>query len=298
MDGCALALRIPGSEKDLIRLGRSMMRRNARIKRDAFLADIGTRPLIMGILNITPDSFFDGGRYLTCGAALGRVRQMVVDGCDIVDIGAEATRPEAETIDEAEELARLDRVLEEIAILDVPVSIDTTKSAVAARALSLGAVLVNDVWGLQKNPRMADIVAEAEAAVVIMHNRAEKDENLDIIADIRRFFERSLSIAARAGIPKQRTILDVGIGFAKTSRQNRDAIVRLGELNDYGLPIMVGASRKQFLGSLTGDGVEGTLVGSLAASLSAVAAGAAMLRVHDVKEHAVALRVLQAMRGT
>jgi dihydropteroate synthase len=275
-----------------------MMRRNARIKRDAFLADIGTRTLIMGILNITPDSFFDGGRYLAGGAALGRVRQMVVDGCDIVDIGAESTRPEAETIDEAEELARLDRVLEEIGILDVPVSIDTTKSAVAARALSLGAVLVNDVWGLQKNPRMADIVAEAEAAVVIMHNRAEKDENLDIIADIRRFFERSLSIAARAGIPKQRTILDVGIGFAKTSRQNRDAIVRVGELNDYELPIMVGASRKQFLGSLTGDGVEGTLVGSLAASLSAVAAGAAMLRVHDVKEHAVALRVLQAMRGT
>lgn len=275
-----------------------MMRRNARIKRDAFLAHIGTRPLIMGILNITPDSFFDGGCYLAGGAALGRVRQMVVDGCDIVDIGAESTRPEAETIDEAEELARLDRVLEEIVILDVPVSIDTTKSAVAARALSLGAVLVNDVWGLQKNPRMADVVAEAEAAVVIMHNRAEKDEDLDIIADIRRFFERSLSIAARAGIPKQRTILDVGIGFAKTSRQNRDAIVRLSELNDYGLPIMVGASRKRFLGSLTGDGVEGTLVGSVAASLSAVAAGAAILRVHDVKEHAVALRVLQAMRGT
>ncbi|MGA8396264.1 MAG: dihydropteroate synthase [Pseudolabrys sp.] len=182
---------------------------------------------------------------------------MVVDGCDIVDIGAESTRPEAEAIDEAEELARLDRVIAEFAALDVPVSIDTTKSAVAARALSRGAVLVNDVWGLQKDPRMADTVAEAEAAVVIMHNRAEKDKNLDIIADIRRFFERSLSIAARAGIPKQRTILDVGIGFAKTSRQNRDAIVRLSELNDYGLPIMVGASRKRFLGSLTGDGVEG-----------------------------------------
>jgi dihydropteroate synthase len=222
---------------------------------------------------------------------------MVVDGCDIVDIGAESTRPEAEAVNEAEELARLDRVLEEVATLDVPVSIDTTKSAVAARALSLGAVLVNDVGGLQKDPRMADIVAEAEAAVVIMHNRTEKDENLDIIADIRRFFERSLSIAARAGIPKQRTILDVGIGFAKTSRQNRDAIVRLSELNDYGLPIMVGASRKRFLGSLTGDGVEGTLVGSLAASLSAIAAGAAILRVHDIEEHAVALRVLQAMRG-
>jgi dihydropteroate synthase len=253
-------------------------------------------PAIVGILNVTPDSFFDGGRYTAGGATLARVRQMVVDGCDIVDIGAESTRPEAQAIDEAEELTRLDRVLEEIATLDVPVSIDTTKPAVAARALSLGAVLANDVWGLQKDPRMADIVAEA--AVVIMHNRAEKDENLDIIADIRRFFERSLSIAARAGIPKQHTILDVGIGFAKTSRQNRDAILRLRELSDYGLPIMVGASRKRFLGSLTGDGVEGTLVGSLTASLSAITAGAAILRVHDVEAHAVALRVLRAMRGT
>ena len=274
-----------------------MMHRNARMKRDAFLADIGARPLIMGILNVTPDSFFDGGRYLAGGVALARAQQMVVDGCDIIDIGGESTRPEAEAIDDVEELARLERVLEGIVTLDVPVSIDTTKSAVAARALSLGAVLVNDVWGLQKDPRMADIVAEAEAAVVIMHNRIEKDENLDIIADIRRFFERSLSIATRAGIPKQRTILDVGIGFAKTSRQNRDAIVRLSELSDYGLPIMVGASRKRFLGSLTGDGVEGTLVGSLATSLSAIGAGAAILRVHDVKEHAAALRVLQAMRG-
>jgi len=274
-----------------------MMHRNARMKRDAFLADIGARPLIMGILNVTPDSFFDGGRYLAGGVALARAQQMVVDGCDIIDIGGESTRPEAEAIDDVEELARLERVLEGIVTLDVPVSIDTTKSAVAARALSLGAVLVNDVWGLQKDPRMADIVAEAEAAVVIMHNRVEKDENLDIIADIRRFFERSLSIATRAGIPKQRTILDVGIGFAKTSRQNRDAIVRLSELSDYGLPIMVGASRKRFLGSLTGDGVEGTLVGSLATSLSAIGAGAAILRVHDVKEHAAALRVLQAMRG-
>jgi dihydropteroate synthase len=150
-----------------------MMRRNARMKRDVFLADIDTRPLIMGILNVTPDSFFDGGRYIAGGATLARVRQMVVDGCDIVDIGAESTRPEAQAIDEAEELTRLDRVLEEIATLDVPVSIDTTKSAVAARALSVGAVLVNDVWGLQKDPRMADIVAEVKAAVVIMHNRAE-----------------------------------------------------------------------------------------------------------------------------
>jgi len=274
-----------------------MMRPDARIKRDAFLANIGTRSLIMGILNVTPDSFFDGGRYLASGAAIARIRKMVADGCDIVDIGAESTRPEAEPVEEAVELARLDQVLEEAATLDVPLSIDTTKSAVAARALALGAVLANDVWGLQKDPRMAHVVAEAEAAVVIMHNRMEKDENLDIIADIRRFFDRSLSIAARAGIPKHRIILDIGIGFAKTSRQNRDAIARLGDLNDYGLPIMVGASRKRFLGSLTGNGIEGTLIGTLAASFTAIAAGAAIVRVHDVAEHAAALRVLQAMRS-
>ena len=273
-----------------------MMRPDARAKRDAFLGGIGTRSLVMGILNLTPDSFSDGGRFLTGEAALAHVRQMVADGCDIVDIGAESTRPGAIPVDEAVEMARLDQVLAEVATLDVPLSIDTTKAAVAARAISFGVVVVNDVWGLQKDPRMADVVAEAEAVVVIMHNRAEKDESLDIIADIRCFFERSLAIAAHAGIPRHRTILDVGIGFAKSSRQNREAILRLGELKDYGLPIMVGASRKKFLGSLTGDGIEGTLAGTLAASLAAVAAGAAIVRVHDVAEHATALRVFQTIR--
>jgi len=222
---------------------------------------------------------------------------MVVDGCDIVDIGAESTRPDAKPVAEAEEIARLDQALAEVATLDIPLSIDTSKSAVAARALLIGAVVVNDVWGLQKDSRMADVVAEAEAAVVIMHNRAEKNEGLDIIDDMHRFFDRSLSIASRAGIPKQRTILDVGIGFAKTSRQNREAIVRLGELKNYGLPIMVGVSRKTFLGSLTGDGIEGTLAGTLAASLAAASAGASILRVHDVAEHVAALRVFQTIRG-
>lgn len=275
-----------------------MMRPDARAKRDAFLAAIGTRSLIMGILNVTPDSFFDGGRFFASEVALAHVRQMVADGCDIVDIGAESTRPAAKPVDEALEMARLDQVLAEVVTLEVPLSIDTTKAAVAARALSFGVVVVNDVWGLQKDPRMADAVAEAEAAVVIMHNRAEKDESLDIIADIRRFFERSLAIAAHAGIPKHRTILDVGIGFAKSGRQNREAILRLGELKDYGLPIMVGASRKKFLGSLTGDGIEGTLAGSLAVSLAAIVAGAAIVRVHDVAEHAAALRVFQTIRNT
>jgi dihydropteroate synthase len=273
-----------------------MMLPAARTKRDAFLAAIGSRPLIMGVLNVTPDSFFDGGRFIASRDAFDHVGRMIADGCDIVDIGAESTRPGASPVDEAEEIARLDRVLAVVTTFDVPMSIDTTKAAVAAHALSHGVVLVNDVWGLQKDPRMADVVAEAEAAVVIMHNRAEKDENIDIIGDIRSFFERSLAIAAHAGIPKRRIIFDVGIGFAKSSRQNRDVIRRLGELKDYGLPLIVGASRKRFLGSLTGDGIEGTLSGTLAASLAAVAAGAAIVRVHDVAEHAAALRVFRAIR--
>jgi dihydropteroate synthase len=273
-----------------------MMLPAARTKRDAFLAAIGSRPLIMGVLNVTPDSFFDGGRFVASRDAFDHVGRMIADGCDIVDIGAESTRPGANPVDEAEEIARLDRVLAVVTTFDVPMSIDTTKAAVAAHAFSYGVVLVNDVWGLQKDPRMADVVAEAEAAVVIMHNRAEKDENIDIIGDIRSFFERSLAIAAHAGILKRRIILDVGIGFAKSSRQNRDVIRRLGELKNYGLPLMVGASRKRFLGSLTGDGIEGTLSGTLAASLAAVAAGAAIVRVHDVAEHAAALRVFRAIR--
>jgi dihydropteroate synthase len=275
-----------------------MMLPEARTKRDTFLAAIGSRSLIMGILNVTPDSFFDGGQFLAVRDAIERVRHMIADGCDIVDIGAESTRPGARPVDEAEEMARLDQVLAQTASLDVPVSIDTTKAAVAARALSYGVVLVNDVWGLQKDPDMADVVAEAEAAVVIMHNRAEKDQDLDIVGDIRSFFDRSLAIAAKAGIPRHRIILDVGIGFAKSSRQNREVIRRLGEFKNYGLPLMVGASRKRFLGSLTGDGIEGTLSGTLAASLAAVAAGTAIVRVHDVAEHVAALRVFQTLRNT
>src|SRR5262245_12914018 len=273
-----------------------MMLPAACTKRDAFLAAIGSRSLIMGILNVTPDSFFDGGRFLAASHAIDHVRRMIADGCDIIDIGAESTRPGAKPLDEAEEMARLDQVLAAVTTFDVPMSIDTTKAAVAARALSCGVIAVNDVWGLQKDPRMARVVANAEAAVVIMHNRATKDEDLDIIGDIRAFFERSLAIAAHAGIPRHRIILDVGIGFAKTSRQNREVIRRLGELKDYGLPLMVGPSRKRFLGSLTGDGIEGTLSGTLAASLAAVAAGAAIVRVHDVAEHVAALRVFQTIR--
>ncbi len=269
-----------------------------RAKRDGFLARIGKAPLIMGILNVTPDSFYDGGHSSEAGAALARAGQLVADGCDIVDIGAESTRPGATPVAQADELARIEPVLAELgASLPAPISVDTTKAAVARHAAALGAVVINDVWGLQHDPGMADTVAEAEAVVVIMHNRTSLDETIDIIADMHRFFDRSLKLAQRAGIPHERVILDPGIGFAKSSRQNRAALARLSELEDYGLPILVGTSRKRFLGSTTGDGAESTLVGTIAASLAAIAAGAAIIRVHDVAEHAVALKIFHTIRG-
>jgi len=274
------------------------MRAEARAKRDAFLNKVKSRPAVMGILNLTPDSFSDGGRFQNPDAAIAHAKSMVVAGCDIVDIGGESTRPSASPVSEAEELARVEQVLTALTgLLDVPVSIDTSKAAVAVRAVEIGAAVVNDVWGLQKDPSMPDAVAQAEAAVIIVHNRTEKDERADILADMRRFFDRSLALAAKAGIPKHVIILDPGIGFGKTSRQNVEAVARIPDLKDYGLPILVGASRKAFLGSLTGDGIEATLIGTVAANLVAAAAGASIFRVHDVAEHVAALRIFHSMHG-
>ncbi|MFL6949103.1 MAG: dihydropteroate synthase [Xanthobacteraceae bacterium] len=265
-------------------------------RRDAFLQNLHLGPVVMGILNVTPDSFFDGGRLQDVAAAVAHARKLIAEGCAIVDVGGESARPGAVPITAADELARVEPVLSSLARIDAPVSIDTSKAEVAARALELGAIAVNDVGGLQKDARMADVVAAAEAIVFIMHNRAEKDEGIDIVAELRRFFDASLRLADRAGIPRDRIILDPGIGFGKTSRQNRDAIARLPELKDYGLPIMVGVSRKAFLGSLMDDRAEASLSGTIAANLAAAAAGATIFRVHEVAEHVAALKVFHAIR--
>jgi len=268
-----------------------------RARRDEFLRKLHRRPVVMGILNVTPDSFFDGGRFLNIEAALSHARRLAADGGDIVDVGGESVRPGAAPVSAAVELVRIEPIVARLASsLDVPISIDTSKAQVAASALKLGAIAVNDVWGLQRDPAMADVVAAAEAALVIMHNRAEKDETIEIIADIRKFFDRSLAIAERAGISRDHIILDPGIGFGKTSRQNRDALHRLAELKDYELPILVGASRKSFLGSLIDGHAEASLSGTIAANLAAAAGGAAMFRVHDVAEHVAALKVFHTIR--
>ena len=265
-------------------------------KRDAFLRQIGMRPLLMGIVNVTPDLFSDGGQFFNTRAALELAKRLAAEGADIIDVGGESTRPGATPLPVEEELTRIEPVLAALdGASDVPVSVDTYKARVAARAVELGAILINDVWGLQKDPAMAGVVGETGAAVVIMHNRADKDPSIDIMADIRRFFDRSLKLAADAGILSGRIMLDPGIGFAKTSQQNIDAIRRLSEIRDYGLPILIGVSRKAFLGS-TSDGSEASLVGTIAVSLAAAANGASLFRVHDVAPHAVAFRAFQAVR--
>jgi len=273
------------------------MRADQRARRDAFLSRIGTRPVVMGVLNVTPDSFSDGGLFQSPDAAVAHAGKMIGEGADIIDVGAESTRPGAFTVSEADELARLEPVVTALAQRDTALSVDTSKARVAARAIALGAIMINDVWGLQRDPAMAETVAASEAAVVIMHNREEKNRALDIVADMRRFFDRSLALAARARIPDERIILDPGIGFAKTSQQNIEAVRRLGELHDYGRPILVGVSRKKFLGQWIGNGAEGERAGTIAACLAAAAAGASLFRVHDVAEHVAALNVFHAIHG-
>jgi dihydropteroate synthase len=273
------------------------MRADQRARLDEFLTKIGTRPIVMGILNLTPDSFSDGGNFVAAEAALSHAKRMAAEGCDIIDVGGESTRPGAVPVSEAEELARIKPVLTTLAgTLDVPLSIDTYKANVAARAIEHGAVMVNDVWGLQKDPAMAETIAAAEAAVVIMHNRTEKDSSVDIMTDIRSFFARSLSLAKKAGIPRSHIILDPGVAFGKTSRQNIEVIAHLAELLDFGCPILIGVSRKAFLGSLSKNKAESQLIGTISANLAACAAGASLFRVHDVAEHVAALRIFHTLQ--
>lgn len=267
----------------------------ARAQRDAFLRKVASPPTVMGILNLTPDSFSDGGRFGNVDGAVAHAAAMAAAGADVIDVGGESTRPGARGVSASEELDRIEPVLARLAReVAVPISIDTYKARVAARAAELGAVVVNDVWGLQQDPAMADAVAAAETALVIVHNRAEKDASIDIVPDMERFFDRSLALAAKAGIPSERIILDPGIGFAKTSQQNRAAFAHIAELKQRGLPILVGVSRKRFLGS-DAPALE-TLPGTIAANLAAAALGAAIFRVHDVAEHVAALKLFFKLR--
>ena len=253
---------------------------------------VGTRTLLMGILNVTPDSFSDGGRHAGVEAAVAHARAMVADGADIIDVGGESTRPGATEVGADEELARITPVIPAVAAAaSVPISIDTYKAAVAERALSLGATIVNDVWGLQREPEIARVAAAHGAAVMIMHNRATVDASLDIVDEVRRFFLRSLVIAEKAGIADDRIVLDPGIGFGKTLAQNVELIARLPAIRALGLPVLVGASRKSLIGKLLDQPVGDRLYGTLATHILAVAGGADIVRIHDVRAHFEACRI-------
>jgi dihydropteroate synthase len=256
------------------------------------------RPLVMAVLNVTPDSFSDGGRFLEPAAALGHAQRLVTEGADIIDIGAESTRPYggAVAVSLEEERARLTPILPAVVALGLPVSIDTQKAKIADFALDAGAAIVNDVWGLQRDADMARVVAGHGAPVIIMHNREAADPTIDIIADVENFFSRSLEIAWRAGIARDRIVLDPGIGFGKTAEQSLACIASLDRFRGFGLPLLVGASRKRFINSITPSEPMDRLGGSLAAHLVAVEHGAAIIRTHDVAPTVQAFAVAAAIR--
>jgi dihydropteroate synthase len=256
----------------------------------------GPYPAVMGVLNITPDSFSDGGQFIAPERALAQARRMIAEGADIIDIGAESTRPYgSEPVTADEELKRLQPILADVISLGIPVSIDSMKSAVVGWALDAGAAIANDVWGLQRDPDMAALLAARHCPVVIMHNRDRADAGIDIMQDIAAFFARSLELAANAGILRENIVLDPGIGFGKTPEQSITVLARLDQLGTFGLPLLVGASRKRFISSVSPSEPHQRLGGSIAAHLIAAKGGARIIRTHDVSETVQALRVAAAI---
>lgn len=257
--------------------------------------DTEHRVYIMGILNVTPDSFSDGGRYLSMDSALFHAQEMVDDGADILDVGGESTRPGHVMISEEEEICRTAEVIENLKKnFDIPISIDTYKSRVAEVALAAGADLVNDIWGLKYDKDMAKVIAESRAACCLMHNRKEAVYS-ELVADVCADLAESVRLAEIAGIGKERIMLDPGIGFGKTYEMNLEMLRRLGELKSMGYPILLGASRKSVIG-LTLDLVpEERLEGTLVTTVVAVMNGCSFVRVHDVKENLRAVRMTEAI---
>ena len=263
------------------------------------LPDLGRRTHVMGILNVTPDSFSDGGLFVEPEAALRHGLDMEAEGADVIDVGGESTRPGHTPVPAEEEQRRVLPIIAALAPrLRVPISIDTYKAATARAALGAGARIVNDVWGLQRDPELAFVAAEFGAPVVVMHNRDTIEAALDIIDDMRRFFERSLTLARGAGIPDSHIVLDPGIGFGKSWDQHLESLHRLPEIKALGFPVLVGVSRKSLLGRFYDASVppRERLFGTLGAHVMAVSLGADILRVHDVRAHVEACRVADAVR--
>jgi len=258
---------------------------------------------LMGVVNVTPDSFSDGGLYLDPEAAIEHGRELAAQGADILDVGGESTRPGAEEVGEAEELRRVAPVVRELAKGGTDVSIDTSKRAVAEAALDAGATIVNDVTALRGDPEIGPLCAEREAGLVLMHMpgnpRTMQDDPTygDVAEDVKAFLTERADAAVAAGVAEERIWLDPGIGFGKTLEHNLELLRRLGELRELGLPLVIGTSRKSFLGKIDGSPVGERLGGTIASSVLAAAEGADVLRVHDVAEAGQALAVAAAVLG-
>ena len=263
--------------------------------------DVKKKTYVMGILNVTPDSFSDGGRWNRMDQALAHVEQMIREGADLIDVGGESTRPGYVPVSDAEEIERTVPVIEQIRTrFDIPVSIDTYKSAVAKEAVAAGADLVNDIWGLKYDAALAGVIADAGVACCLMHNRRHVEEhpyqNLmeDLVLDLRE----SLAIAKKAGIQEDRILLDPGVGFAKTYENNLEIIRCLEQLQVLGLPVLLGASRKSVVGLTLDLPADERLEGTLVTTVFAVMKQCAFVRVHDVKENVRAIRMAKAILGS
>jgi len=269
---------------------------------------LGERTLIMGVLNVTPDSFSDGGQHASTAAAVEAARQMIADGADVVDIGGESTRPatfhDNQPLDPTEEIARVVPVIQALRteFRAIPISIDTYKADVAAAALDAGATIVNDISGLTFDPSMARLVAERRCPVVLMHilgkprDIPSKPTYVDVVQSIVQFFQPQINVAHNAGIDDDQIILDPGIGFGKTAEHNLEILRRLKEIVEMGYPILVGASRKRFIGKILGiDDPRDRVEGTAATVALSIAAGASIVRVHDVKEMSRVAKVSDAV---
>jgi dihydropteroate synthase len=258
---------------------------------------------LMGVVNVTPDSFSDGGQFLDAEAAIAHGEELAADGASILDVGGESTRPGAEAVSVEEELRRVEPVVAGLAGLGVEVSIDTSKAAVAAAALDAGAAIVNDVTALRGDPEMAALCAERGPVVILMHMlgnpRTMQDEPRygDVVAEVKGFLAERLAAAAAAGVAEERVWLDPGIGFGKTAAHNFELLRRLGELRELGRPLVVGTSRKSFIGRADGSSVDERIGGTIASSVLAAAEGAGVLRIHDVAEVRQAIAVAEAILG-
>jgi len=266
---------------------------------------LGSKVLIMGILNVTPDSFSDGGRFLDPVLAVDQAQKMIAEGTDIIDIGGESTRPGASYVSEEEEIARIRPIVEALGkCTDVPLSIDTQKASVAQVALDCGASIVNDVSALQDDCRMAQVVQESGAGVVLMHRQGssatmqESPQYKDVVGEVKSFLSKRVVLARSMGISPDRIIIDPGIGFGKTCYHNLKILANIGEFIQLEQPLMIGLSRKAFIGELTGKPVTEREMGNAAAIATAVWQGAQILRVHDVAAMKDAIRVAQALRNS